>query len=81
MNPNLKTELMDWNGCSWVESVPERMHGTPVVIDSRMDADGVVLNFDEGMSADEIAEEYGVPREAVEVVLVFAGRSTQRTAA
>jgi uncharacterized protein (DUF433 family) len=79
-NP-LKTELMDWTGCAWVESMPERMHGMPVVVQTRMDADGVLVNFDEGMSASEIAEEFGVEEVKVRGVLQFAGRLAERNAA
>ncbi len=81
MSSNVITKRMDWTGCVWVESIPGRMHGTPVVLNSRMDADGVLLNADEGMSAEEIAEEFGSPVEAVMGVLEFARRSDRRTAA
>ncbi len=72
---------MDWTGCEWVESVPERMHGTPVLVDTRMDADGVVLNFDEGMTVEELADEFGVDAAKVRGVLEFAGRLSTRNAA
>jgi uncharacterized protein (DUF433 family) len=80
-DPNLKTDLMDWNNCAWVESVPERMHGTPVLLRSRMPADGVLENFDEGMTVDELVEDYGLEKDAVVGVLQFAGRLKQATAA
>ncbi len=73
--------VMNWTGCKWVESAADRLSGTPVVIDTRMDADGVVLNFDEGMSAEEIAEEFGVDHTKIYGVLEFAGRLRERTAA
>ncbi len=72
---------MDWTGCKWVESVPDRMHGTPVLIDTRMDADGVVLNFDDGMSVEEISEEFGLEPAMVLGVLEFAGRVCERSVA
>jgi len=80
-DPNLKTEMMDWNGCSWVESVPDRMHGTPVLLHSRMPADGVLENFDEGMTIDELVDDYGIDKAAVTGVLQFSGRLKQATAA
>ncbi len=80
-NPELKTELMDWNGCAWVESVPERMHGVPVLLETRMPADGVLENFDDGMSITELVEDYGLQKDAVLGVLHFAGRSVQASAA
>jgi len=72
---------MDWTGCKWVESVADRLGGTPVLVNTRMDADGVLLNFDEGMSAEEIADEFGVDCGSVYGVLEFAGRVRERTAA
>jgi len=77
---NLKTELMDWNGCKWVESVPGRVHGTPVVIDSRMPADGVLENFDDGLTIEEL-EEYGITREQIIGILEFSGRLKRAHAA
>jgi uncharacterized protein (DUF433 family) len=65
---------MDWTGCQWVESVPERMHGTPVLLGTRMDADGLLQNFDHGMTIEELIEDYGLAEEKVRGVLSFAGR-------
>ena len=53
---------MDWTGCKWVESVPERMHGVPVLINTRMQADGVVENFDAGLSAEKSATTFSSMR-------------------
>jgi uncharacterized protein (DUF433 family) len=47
---SLKTPLMDWSGCAWVESVEGRLSGVPVVMGTRMQADGVLENFDDGLS-------------------------------
>jgi uncharacterized protein (DUF433 family) len=37
-----------------------------------MDADGILDNFEDGLTVDEIVESYGVSREAVEKILEFA---------
>lgn len=79
--PELKTELMDWNGCAWVESVPDKLGGTPVLLRSRMPADGVLENFDAGLSAENIAEDFDQDLESVRGALEFAGRLHHRTAA
>lgn len=79
--PELKTDLMDWNGCMWVESVPDKLGGTPVLVHSRMPVDGVVENFDAGLSVDELVEDYGLDRASVIGVLAFAGRLKQASAA
>jgi uncharacterized protein (DUF433 family) len=72
---------MDWTGCKWVESVPGKMSGVPVLIRSRMPADGVLENFDDGMTAAEIAEDYELDIETVEGALAFARRLEHSSAA
>lgn len=66
--------LMDWTGCEFVERVPGRMSGVPVVIHSRVQADGVLENFDGGVSAEEIADLFDLEERSVRGVLEFAGR-------
>lgn len=73
-NPELQTELLDWNGCEWVESVQGRMHGTPVLVNTRMPADGVVENFDDGITVEQLVKDYGLDKQAVLGALQFAGR-------
>jgi uncharacterized protein (DUF433 family) len=65
---------MDWTGCEWVESVPERMHGVPVLVGTRMQADGVLENFDAGLSVKEICYHFFLDEDAVRGVLGFAQR-------
>ena len=65
---------MDWSGCDVVESVPDRLSGTPVLRNTRMPADGVVANFDDGISAEEIADDFMLNLEDVRSVLRFARR-------
>ncbi len=63
---------MDWSGCKWVESVPDRMSGTPVLRNTRVDADGLLHNFDDGLSVEELIEEFGLAEESVRGMLEFA---------
>jgi uncharacterized protein (DUF433 family) len=71
---SLKTPLMDWSGCAWVESVEGRLSGVPVVMGTRMQADGVLENFDDGLSVEEICYHFFLDEYAVRGVLAFAGR-------
>jgi uncharacterized protein (DUF433 family) len=50
------------------------MSGVPVVIHSRVQADGVLENFDGGVSAEEIADLFDLEERSVRGVLEFAGR-------
>ncbi len=65
---------MNWTKCKWVEVVPERMHGAPVLLNTRMQADGVLENFDAGLSVEEICYHFFLDEDAVRGVLGFAGR-------
>jgi uncharacterized protein (DUF433 family) len=64
---------MDWTGCKWVESVPERLGGAPVLVNTRMQADGVLENFDAGLSVEEICYHFFLDVDTVRGVLGFAG--------
>jgi uncharacterized protein (DUF433 family) len=62
----------DWHGCEAVQFNPQKLSGRATVEDTRMDADSILDNFDDGMTVEEIVESYGVSREAVEKILAFA---------
>ncbi len=62
----------DWRGCDAVQFNPKKLGGRATVEDTRMDADGVLENFESGLSVDEIVDSYGVDRAAVEKILAFA---------
>ena len=66
---------MDWSGCEWVEQVPGRMGGVPVVAGSRVTPETVMEHADEGFSVGEIALLFSLPRAKVRKVIEFA---TQR---
>ena len=71
--PVLK-DRFDWRDCDVVRFDPGKLGGRATVRDWRMDADGVLINFESGMSVGEIEEEFGVDREAIESILQFAVR-------
>ncbi len=62
---------MDWSGCPVVERVPGKCGGAPVLRDTRMFADGVIENA-EDMSAEEIAEDFGLDLNDVRTVIAYA---------
>ncbi len=67
--------LWDWSQCSAVESIPGKVGGawlfkgmgTPVAI--------IFENLEDGMTIDEVVEQFPVTREQVKAVLEFAARS------
>jgi uncharacterized protein (DUF433 family) len=66
---------IDWSQCPAVESVPERVSGAWVFRGTRMPVATVFENFEDGMTIDEIVEQFNVDREQVKAVLDFAARS------
>jgi uncharacterized protein (DUF433 family) len=66
------TETIDWSECSLVEVRPGVQSGAPVLRGTRMPVEAIVDNFDYGVSAAEIAEQFEVPPEQVEAVLSYA---------
>ncbi len=65
---------MDWTGCPVVEIDPEKLGGTPILKGSRMPADAIVENFQDGLPAEEIAEVFELPAAGVRELLKFAVR-------
>jgi uncharacterized protein (DUF433 family) len=72
MNRPLFPDKYDWHGCDAVQYDPEKLGGRANVEGQRMFADGILENYLDGLSADEIVDTYGVHREAVEKILAFA---------
>jgi len=65
-------EKIDWSGCLLVQVKPEVQSGAPVLRGTRLPVDAIVDNFDYGVSAVEIAEQFEIPLERVEAVLTYA---------
>lgn len=66
-----KTETIDWSKCPLVEIDPKIQSGAPVLRGTRMPVSAIVDNFDYGVSAKEIAEQFETPLERVEAVLAY----------
>ncbi len=62
----------DWHGCAAVRFDPEKLGGRATVLHTRMDADGVLLNYQDGLTIEDIVESFGVDRQAVEEIIAFA---------
>ena len=65
-------EEIDWSDCALVEVKPGVQSGAPVLRGTRMPVDAIVANFDYGLSAAEIAEQFEIPLERVEAILTYA---------
>jgi len=63
---------VDWQGCSLVETNAQVQSGAPVLRGTRMPVSAIVDNFDHGLSAAEIAEQFQIRLSSVEAVLAWA---------
>jgi uncharacterized protein (DUF433 family) len=63
---------VDWSECPLVEIKPGVQSGVPVLRGTRLPVGAIVDNFDYGVSAAEIAEQFEVPQDSVEAILAYA---------
>jgi uncharacterized protein (DUF433 family) len=68
---------IDWSKCPDVESVPGRMSGAWVIKGTRIPAQGVLDNADDGYTPEQIAAEIydGLPVEPARRVIAFARKA------
>ena len=68
---------LDWAQCPAVESVPGKLSGAWVFRGTRMPVATVFENLEDGLTIDEIIEQFDVTREQIAAVLEFAARSLE----
>ncbi len=68
---------LDWSKCAAVESVPGKVSGAWVFRGTRLPVATIFENLEDGMSIEEIMEQFDVTREQVTAVLEFAARSLE----
>jgi uncharacterized protein (DUF433 family) len=66
---------LDWSQCAAVESIPGKVGGAWVFKGTRTPVAIVFENLEDGMTIDEVIEQFPVTREQVKAVLEFAARS------
>ena len=66
---------LDWSMCPSVESIPGKVSGAWVFKGTRSPIAIVFENLEDGMTIDELLEQFPVTREQVKAVLEFAARS------
>lgn len=72
---------LDWSQCPAVESIPGKVSGAGVFRGTRMPVSVVFENLQDGMTMDELMEQYdGLTRDQIVAVLDFAARSLEEPA-
>src|ERR1039458_2032197 len=64
-------EKIDWSECPLVEVRPGVQSGAPVLLGTRIPVNGIVDNFDYGVSVAEIVEQFEVPPDRIEAILTY----------
>jgi uncharacterized protein (DUF433 family) len=68
---------LGWTKCAAVESVPGKVSGAWVFRGTRLPVTTIFENLEDGLSIEEIMEQFDVTREQVTAVLDFAARSLE----
>jgi len=72
---------IDWSGCPAVRARPGYISGEAGLIDDpRVPAETIVVNMDEGMSAEEVVELFGLKSRLEDVLTIYEYAKTQRVA-
>ena len=69
------TTPLDWSQCPGVERIPGKVGGALLFKNTRTPVSVVFENLEDGMTIEEIMEQYPVTREQINTVLEFAARS------
>jgi uncharacterized protein (DUF433 family) len=65
---------LDWTKCAAVESVPGKVSGAWVFRGTRLPVATIFENLEDGLTIEEIMEQFDVTREQFTAVLDFAAR-------
>jgi uncharacterized protein (DUF433 family) len=66
---------LDWSQCPAVESIPGKVSGAWVFRGTRLPVATIFENLEDGMTVEEVMEQFDVTREQINAVLEFAARS------
>ena len=65
-------DQIDWSQCALVEINPNVQSGAPVLRGTRMPVRAIVDNFDYGLSAAEIAQQFEISVDRIQAILTYA---------
>lgn len=70
---------MDWSGCPLVVSRPGYLSGKPALRDDpRVPPETIVVNMDEGMTAQQVAEMFGLRTPVADILAIYDNAKKQR---
>ena len=68
---------LDWSACPAVESIPGKVSGAWVFRGTRLPVATIFENLEDGLTIEEIIEQFDVTRDQINAVLDFAARSLE----
>lgn len=68
---------LDWSACPAVERIPGKVSGAWVFRGTRLPVATVFENLEDGLTIEEIMEQFDVTRDQINAVLDFAARSLE----
>ena len=68
---------LDWSACPAVERVPGKVSGAWVFRGTRLPVATIFENLEDGLTIEEIMEQFDVTREQIAAVLDFAAKSLE----
>ena len=71
------TATLDWSQCPAVESIPGKVSGAWLFKGTRTPVSIVFENLQDGMTIDELMEQYPLTREQITAALAFAASSLE----
>lgn len=77
----MATAALDWSQCPAVESIPGKVGGVWVFKGTRTPVSIVFENLQDGLSFDELMEQYPLTREQIAAALEFATHSLETSPA
>jgi uncharacterized protein (DUF433 family) len=63
---------IDWSRCPLVEINPRKVSGVPILKETRVPADAIVINYVGGSPVEEISENFAIPEGIILQLLRFA---------
>lgn len=78
--PFRSAEDLDWSDCPFVEVIPGKVSGQPLLVGTRLPVDALLVNAEGGLPVEEIAEQFEIAPDEVRSVLEVATKKGWRVA-
>jgi uncharacterized protein (DUF433 family) len=67
-----RASIIDWTACPLVEVDLLKVSGVPIVKGTRVQADSIIENYQDGSPVEEIADNFDIPEATIRELLAYA---------